>query len=185
MLDPSADAAARLLERGDSLRLRYGGLLAGGSTGIGFARPGATRCSRGRSLARQPAGRLVGLPRARLGWLLGLGPGRELGHHALAGAHRLHPLGHGPAAAWHAEDLEHGPHHRHLLPRGPGHLHRAERRHLVGALFRQSAIGPLLFGFLRGGRDLLGHGAALWRASLCCGQRAIRADWSRASRGSC
>src|SRR5437868_3821589 len=33
---------------------------------------------------RAPARHVVGLPRARLGWLLGMGPGRERGAHAVA-----------------------------------------------------------------------------------------------------
>ncbi len=57
---------------------------------------------------RDPARLPLGLRGARLGRLLGLGPGRERGADAVAGGHRLPALGDGPGAPRDAEGLEHG-----------------------------------------------------------------------------
>ena len=55
---------------------------------------------------RDRARRLVVLPGAGLGWVLGVGPGGERLAAALAGRHRLPPLGHGPAAPRPAPGVE-------------------------------------------------------------------------------
>ncbi len=67
------------------------------------------------------------LHRTRLGWLLGLGSGRERFAHAVADRHRLHPLDHGPGEARHAQGLERQPDRRHLHARPARHLPRALR----------------------------------------------------------
>ena len=56
-----------------------------------------------RPRARQP----LGLRRARLGRLLGLGPGGDRRAHALADGHGLHPFRHDPGEARPAQALEH------------------------------------------------------------------------------
>ena len=55
---------------------------------------------------RHPARRPLVLLRARLGRLLGLGPGRERRADAVADRHRVPALDHGPGAAGDAEGLE-------------------------------------------------------------------------------
>ena len=55
---------------------------------------------------RDPARRALVVLRARLGRLLGLGPGRERVADAVARRHRVPPLDHGPGEARDAEDLE-------------------------------------------------------------------------------
>ncbi len=67
---------------------------------------------------RHPARRALVLHRAGLGWLLGLGSGRERRPDAVAVRHRLHPLDHDPGEAGDAEGLERlpGPGRRHAWP---------------------------------------------------------------------
>ena len=93
---------------------------------------------------RQPGGSLVVLPRARLGRLLGLGPGGERRLHALASGHRVPALGAGAGAARHAQDLEPAADHHRLQPHHLRHLSHA----LGGAL-----LDPRLF--IRSGGDVL------------------------------
>src|SRR5579864_5787934 len=54
-----------------------------------------------------PTGRALGLLCAWLGWLLGMGPGRERLADAVAHGHSFSALGHDAREARHAEDLEH------------------------------------------------------------------------------
>ena len=84
----------------------------------------------------RPAARLALVLRgARLGRLLGLGPGGERGADALAGRHRLPALGDGAGEAGDAEGLERQPDLRDLLP--------LPARHLPGAL-GSPAVDPRL-----------------------------------------
>jgi hypothetical protein len=62
-------------------------------------------------LLRTRAGRTLGLRCARLGRLLGLGPGGDRGVHALVDRHCIFALGHDPGKARHVEALEHAAHH--------------------------------------------------------------------------
>ena len=56
--------------------------------------------------ARQPVRRALGLRSARLGRLLGVGPGRERGLHAVAGDDRVSAFGDDPGTQGHAEGVE-------------------------------------------------------------------------------
>src|SRR6476646_7931008 len=94
-------------------------------------RPDRLGLPRLRPAARRP---LV-LHGARLGRLLGLGPGRERSADAVAARHRLPALDHGPGEAGDAEGLERQPDRRHLLD--------GAARHLPGPL-RRPAVDPRL-----------------------------------------
>ncbi len=86
---------------------------------------------------RDPVRRLVVVPDAGLGRLLGVGPGGERLVHALAHGHGVRPLGHGPGAAADAEDLEHDPDHADLRAHDLRDLPHPERRDRVGPRVRQ------------------------------------------------
>ena len=73
------------------------------------------------------ARRAVVLHRARLGRLLGLGPGRERLADAVARRHRVPPLDHGPGEARDAEGLERVADLRHVHARAARHVPRALR----------------------------------------------------------
>ena len=76
---------------------------------------------------RDHARRALVLHRARLGRLLGLGPGGERLADALARGHRLPPLDHGAGEARHAEGVERVADLRHVHARAPRHVPRPER----------------------------------------------------------
>ena len=76
---------------------------------------------------RDPARLAVVVLRARLGRLLGLGPGRERVADAVAHRHRVHPLDHGPGEARHAADLERVADRRDVHARAARHVPRALR----------------------------------------------------------
>ena len=78
-------------------------------------------------------GRLVELRGARLGRLLGVGPGRERLAAAVAHRHRLPALGDGPGAPRHAARLEPVAAVRHVLAHHPRHVPHPLRRGRVGA----------------------------------------------------
>ena len=107
-------------------------------------------------------GRLVVLPGARVGRVLGLGPGGERRAAALAGGHRLPPLGDGPAAAGPAAGLEPVPGHRHLQPDHPGDLPDPVGGHPVGPRVLRLDHRPLLLGFF-GVVLVAGVGLIAWR----------------------
>ena len=77
--------------------------------------------------------RVVELRGARLGWLLGVGPGRERVAAAVAHRHRVHPLGDHPGTARDAARLEPVARHRDVLPHDPRHLPHPFGRHRLGA----------------------------------------------------
>ena len=107
---------------------------------------------------RAAAGRVVGLSRAGLGRLLGLGPGRERGAAAVADGDRLPALDDGAGAARHAQGLESGADHRDLRALDLRHLRGAQRHHQLGALVRllsHRAVLPRLPGG-RAGRSRSG-----------------------------
>ena len=80
-------------------------------------------------LARSPHRRLVELPRAGLGRVLGVGSRRKRGLHALAHRHGVPALGDDPGAAAHAQALEHLPGRPDLQPHALRNLPHALRRH--------------------------------------------------------
>src|SRR5260370_29194803 len=80
------------------------------------------------------AGRVVGLPRARLGWVLGLGPRRERRLAALADGDGVPALDDGAGAARLAEGLDPRPDHRDVPARALRHLRGAQRDHQLGTL---------------------------------------------------
>ena len=107
-------------------------------------RHAALRADRlGAARLRPPARRPLVLHRARLGRLLGLGPGGERGADAVAGRHRLPALDHGPGEARHAEGLERLPDRRHLLAGAARHLPRPLRRPAVDPRLRRQHRRPL------------------------------------------
>src|SRR5215218_6008821 len=92
---------------------------------------------------RPPARRPLVLHRARLGRLLGLGPGRERGADAVAARHRLPALDHGPGEAGDAEGLERLPHRWHLLDGAARHLPRPFGGAAVDPRLRRQHCRPL------------------------------------------
>src|SRR5688500_16780144 len=120
----------------------------------------------------EPAGRLVGLSRARLGRLLGLGSGRERRDHALVRRDSLHPLGHDPGAAWDAEGLEPGAAPDHLQPGDFRHLRRSQRGDLLGPLLRDLSGRALVPGAAGRYHTWLARSAALANAPSPLGQPA-------------
>ena len=82
----------------------------------------------GLSDTRHRAGRLVELRRARLGWLLGLGSGRERVILAMANRHGLFALGHDPGTARHAARLESVVALCHVQSDHSGNVHHPIRR---------------------------------------------------------
>src|SRR5207248_1893415 len=95
---PPTHAPAWLFERGGAVRVRDGGAALGPDRCRMDPRQPPLRALRmGVPGSRQSAWGVVGLPRAGLGRLLGLGPRRELRHYALAGIDGLRPLDHGSA----------------------------------------------------------------------------------------
>ena len=85
-----------------------------------------------RSLSR----RALGLLRAGLGRLLGMGPRRKCLAHALAHRHRFSALGHDAGKARHAEDVEHVAGLRHVLARHPRNVPHPKRHHQLRARLR-------------------------------------------------
>ena len=91
---------------------------------------------------------VVGLRRARLGRLLGLGSRRERVAAAVAHRDRLPALGDGPGAPRHAAGLEPVAGVRHVRADDPRHLHhpfRCPRSRCTPS--REGAVGPLLLAF--------------------------------------
>ena len=77
--------------------------------------------------------RVVELRGARLGRLLGVGPGGERVAAAVAHRHRVHPLGDRAGTARHAARLEPVARHRDVLPHDPRHVPHPLGRHRLGA----------------------------------------------------
>ena len=120
---------------------------------------------------------------ARLGRLLGVGPGRERLADAVAGRDRLPALDHGPGAAGDAQGLERDPDLRHLRARAARHLpgalgHPRLDPRLRRVHGRRAAARPD-----RGGRDRLGAPDRL-AARRTCARRSGSSRWSRARRSS-
>ncbi len=88
---------------------------------------------------RHPAGRRLGLRRARLGRLLGLGSRGERLAAALDHRHRLPALGHDAGEEGNDEGVEHGAHLRHLLAVHLRHVPDAVRDRQLGACLRAIA----------------------------------------------
>ncbi len=134
--DPPADALLGVRRLHDPLRLRDRRPRHPPPRRRLDPRHAALRADRlGAARLRPAARRPLVLHGARLGRLLGLGPGRERGPDAVADRHRLPALDHGPGEARDAEGLERLPDRRHLLA-GPA-------RHLPGPL-RGPAVDPRL-----------------------------------------
>ena len=87
---------------------------------------------------RHRARRVVELRGARLGRLLGLGPGRERVAAAVAHRDRVHPLGDGAGAARDAPRLEPVARHRDVLPHDPRHVPHPLGRRQLGARVHRS-----------------------------------------------
>ena len=120
---PPADALPRLRRVHRAVRLRHRRARhRPGGRGLAGRDPALDALRLGLPLGRHRARRLVELPGARLGRLLGLGPGGERLVPALADRHRLPALGHGAGAARHVAGLEPVPAVRHLRAHHPGHL---------------------------------------------------------------
>src|SRR5438445_327240 len=92
---------------------------------------------------------VVGVPRAGMGWLLGLGPRRERRLHAVAGDNCIPALVAGAGAARTAAGLELRPGHPRVPAGRVRHLHRAQRDRPFGAHVRgerDRAVVPGLSG---------------------------------------
>ena len=87
-------------------------------------------------LLRSHARHDLGVRRARMGWLLGLGSRRERRAPAVVHRHRVSAFRHGAGAALHAARLERRPRHPDVLPDDLRHLPDALRRRAVGARVR-------------------------------------------------
>ena len=109
------------LHRAVRLRHRRAGHRPGGR-GLAGRDPALDPGRLGLPLGRHRARRVVELRGARLGRLLGLGPGGERLVPALADRHRLPALGHGAGAPGHAAGLEPVAAVRHVLAHHPGHV---------------------------------------------------------------
>jgi hypothetical protein len=86
---------------------------------------------------RDPARSEVGLHRARLGRLLGLGPGREREPAAVVDRHRLPALGRDPGATRQAQGVERLARDRHVRAHDLRHVPGALRGRLVGPRLRR------------------------------------------------
>ena len=110
--------------------------------------------------------RVVELRGARVGRLLGLGPGRERVAAAVAHRHRVHPLGDRPGTPRHAAGLEPVARARDVLPHDPRHVPHPLRRRELGA--RVHAVVD---------RTVAAHASsASWSSSTCLALIAWRAD---------
>ena len=91
-----------------------------------------------------------GVHDSRLGRLLGLGPGRELGTDAVAGHDRFRALDNGPEAPWDVQDVEHGADHHRVRAGADGHVHQPWGPGTVGPLLCAVQYGlavPVVHGF--------------------------------------
>ena len=141
---PPADALPRLrrLHRAVRLRHRRAGHRAG-RRGLAGRDPALDAVRLGLPHRRHRARRLVELRGARLGRLLGLGPGRERLAAAVAHRHRLPPLGDGAGAAGDAAGLEPVAAVRHVQPHDPRHVpHPLGRARLGARLHRVRRSAP-------------------------------------------
>ena len=131
--DPPAAPLRRLRRLHRPLRLRH--RHAGHGPGGGPLADRVPALDAGRvhlPLRRHRARRLVVVPGARMGRLLGLGPGRERGAPALALRDGLPALGAGPGAARPHAGVEPLPVDRHVRPDHPRHLPHPVRGHQLG-----------------------------------------------------
>lgn len=125
---PSADALRRLRRHDHPLRLRHGGARQRAAEHKLDPRhapldvSGVVVPEHGLDL-----GRALGVRRAGLGRLLGLGSGRECGAPAVADRDRVPAQHHDSRAARHVEDVEPVPDHLHLPAGDSGHLQHAQR----------------------------------------------------------
>ena len=90
----------------------------------------------GISHLRHLSGSPLGLFRAGLGWLLGMGPRRERVADALARRHRLPAFGHDAGEARHAESLEHVAGLRYVLAGDSRNVPHPQRYHQLGPRLR-------------------------------------------------
>ena len=91
-----------------------------------------------------PARDVVGVPRAGMGRLLGLGPGRERRPDAMARDHRVSTLVAGSGKAGSPAAVELRPRDRRLPARRVRHLHRPERSRSVRAHIRHQRHRPMV-----------------------------------------
>ena len=135
---PSADAVPRVRRDDHSVRLRHRGARVGSARRLVAARGPQLDDDRvAVSDGRPDARRAVGLRRARLGWLLGLGSGRKRRPPAVVHRDRLSALRDGAGAPRDAEGLERVARHRHVLPHDFRDVHDAIGRRAVRARVRR------------------------------------------------
>ena len=109
----------------------------------------------------------LGVRGARLGRLLGLGPGRERRPAAVVHRHRVPALGDGAGAARHAARLERHARHHHVLPDDLRHLHDALGRRAVGARVRRGPdAGVAVHACFMVAILLFSFGLVIWRLPL-------------------
>src|SRR5216110_357486 len=110
---PSSDALPRVHLDHHPVRVRDGGsAVEAPRRGLAGRHPQMDPPVLAVPLHRDLSRDVVGLRRARVGWLLGLGPGRERVAVAVAHHDRLPPLGDDPGEARDAEEVEPRSHHR-------------------------------------------------------------------------
>ena len=99
---------------------------------------------------RHSSGRLLGVLRIGLGWLLGLGPGGKCVVHALAGGHRLFAFRVGAREAKNVQSLEFIPDYCHVFAFAYWNFFGAQRSAHVGAfLCHRPRARPVYFNFRR------------------------------------
>ena len=93
---------------------------------------------------RHFSGRPLGLLRAGMGWLLGVGSCRERFADAVAHRHRLPAFGDDAGKAWDVEDVEHLAGLRHVLASHSRNFPHAQRHHQFGSRLRTVAHRKLV-----------------------------------------
>ena len=177
---PPADAVPRLrrVQRAVRLRHRRAGDRAR-RRGLAARDPALDAGGLGVPHRRHRARRLVELRGARLGRLLGVGPGGERHLPAVADGDRLHPLGAGAGAPRDAAGVEPGAAVRHVQPHDPRHVPHPLGRARQRARFTESPIGPWLLAFFALDRRACRSGSSAGAATGCARPGAIDSPLSR------
>ena len=118
---------------------------------------------------RAPARNVVGLPRARLGRLLGMGPGRERRTHAVARHHGVPALRAGPGKARAHACVEFRVGHPRVPTRRVRHIHRAQRSRAFGAHVCGQCDRAMVSGLSRDLHRFLGGAAGIPRRRIRAG----------------
>ena len=121
-----------------------------------------------------PARDVVGLPRARLGRLLGMGSSGERGAHAVARHHRVPALRAGPGEARAHARVEFRPGHPRVPARRVRHVHRAQWSRALSAHVCDQRHRPMVSGLSRGLHRFLSGAAGVPRRRVRVGDASPR-----------